>query len=384
MLAFKILRIVIVWSFASQMGKNEQPVPKLSVVMATFNRAETIRMTLARLADQTLDPASYEVIVVDDGSPDNTREVAEEWLAKANFRMRYIHHGNHGPGYTQNRGIEVAEAPIVLLMADDILMTPGALAAHLAVHEAHPAAEVAVLGQVLQSPKLDQSVFLRHWDPFRFGALAGKIELPYYRFWACNISAKRDFLMRYGPFSEHKGRGGAAAHEDPELGYKLHQGGLRILYGPEALGYHHHVVTLEGAARRRYMQGLNFGEFRRLSPAPEIPVAYHVLSWSTLRDHFRALFGPRRAYLEAEDRRITTLLARHLARALVFNRLTVTLLWEPLLHRAENNQFLAGKVSSEMYRGLLFHHFLRGVRDGDRRFGQSHNVTQTSISGTPA
>src|SRR6266581_3860810 len=73
---------------------------KLSVVLATYNRAETLRDTLHHLADQELDPTCYEVIVIDDGSPDHTRKVVEEALPVVPFKMTYLHHANRGPGYT--------------------------------------------------------------------------------------------------------------------------------------------------------------------------------------------------------------------------------------------------------------------------------------------
>src|SRR5712692_2442761 len=174
----------------------------LSVVLATYNRAETLRETLRHLAAQELDPAEYEVIVVDDGSPDHTRAVVEEWQARAPFRLTYLHHSNRGAGYTQNRGLKAAQAPIVLLMADVIFRLPPALKTHLAMHMAHPEQEVAVLGRVDEShlamhvPHPEQegavrdradetrrvadSVFLRHWDKFKMAALAGTRELPYY------------------------------------------------------------------------------------------------------------------------------------------------------------------------------------------------------------
>jgi glycosyltransferase involved in cell wall biosynthesis len=344
---------------------------RLSVVMATYNRAETIRETLRHLADQSLDPTQYEVIVIDDGSPDHTRVVVDEWMDRAPFKLTYLHHANRGPGYTENRGLEAARAPVVLLMADDIFMAHDTLAAHLAMHDAHPEPEVAVLGRVEQSPTLDGNLFLRTWDPFRFSAFAGQTELPYYRFWACNISVKRDFVMRYGPFREQRGRAGAAAHEDPELGYRLSRGGLRIVYGPAALGHHHHVVTFEQACKRRYMQGMNFGEFRRLTAVPEIPVAYHVLTWRTFPDHLRAWFGPRRRYLTGTDRNPAGLLLWHLARMCVFNGPATRMLWEPLLRQAEHRPALAKLVNRELYRGVLFHHFLSGCRDGDRRFDRA-------------
>jgi glycosyltransferase involved in cell wall biosynthesis len=271
---------------------------KLSVVMATYNRAATLRETINHLADQELPPENYEVIISDDCSPDDTRRVVEEAAGAVPFALRYLTHSpNQAPGYTQNRGLEVAKAPIVLLMADDIFMAPGALKAHVAAHEAHPEPEVAVLGRVLQSPKLDQSIFIKTWDPFRFHDLEGLTEVPYHRFWACNISAKRELVMQCGGFRERRGRAGAASHEDPELGYRLHRRGMRILYSSEALGSHYHVVSFENACKRKYEMGLNFGEFQGSVPEPEIAVAYHVLNRHTLRDHLEAWRGPRREYL---------------------------------------------------------------------------------------
>jgi glycosyltransferase involved in cell wall biosynthesis len=339
---------------------------ELSVVMATYNRAETLKETIRHLSEQDLDPASFEVIVIDDGSPDNTREVVEAWMRDARFRLRYLHHSNHGPGYSQNRGLEVAEAPLVLLMADDILMSPGALSAHLAMHEAYPKLEVAVLGQVVQPPHLDKSVFLRIWDPFCFRDMRGLKELPYYRFWACNISAKRNFLIQNGMFLERRGRGGAASHEDAALGYRLSRAGLRILYCPEALAHHHHVVSLETACRRAYEQGVNFPDFRAYVGQPEIAVAYHVLGGSTLGDHFRTWFGPRRRYLLGGDRNPPALIVHYALRLALFNSFTLRFLWMPLVAWAEIEPAVARHMRPVFYRGIIACNFFKGCREAEK------------------
>jgi hypothetical protein len=301
-----------------------------------------------------------------------------------------VHHSNQGAGYTQNRGLEAARAPIVLLMADDIFMLPQALKSHLAMHMANPEPEVAVLGrvdeshlamqmasrepeaapdgQVAGSPGVGDSMFLRNWDKFGMGRWAGTRELPYYMFWVNNISAKRDFVLRHGPFREQSGRAGPAAHHDIVLGYRLSRFGLRILYSEEARGLHCHPTTFEAACRRRYMEGLNFGELQHYAPAPEIPVVYHVLNWRTLADHARSVFGPRRRFLPAHDRNPAALLMRHVARACIFNFLTVPLLWERLVRMAEEKPAIARLMNSQIYRFILYHHFLRGCRDGYRRY----------------
>lgn len=339
---------------------------KISVVMATYNRADILPVTIDHLARQTLAPASYEVIIVDDGSTDGTQQVVEQKSQQAPFRLTYLHHTNRGPGYTQNRGIREAQAPLVLLMADDIFLSAHGLQAHLDCHAQHPAEEAAVLGQVVQSPELEQSVFLRHWNPFRFSDFDGCEELPYYMFWACNISFKKAFMTAHGMFRDRMGPAGPAAHEDAELGCRLHQHGLRIYYDKEAVGYHHHVETLEGTIRRSYQRGQNWREFYGQVHQPELAIRYRTYNLGFLIRQFRSLTGPRAKYLVGKDKSVASLIYRYLMRLLVFNRLTVPYLWQPLLRHAEHSRFTARFMHDRYYRGVIVYYFLQGCRDESR------------------
>jgi hypothetical protein len=209
---------------------------------------------------------------------------------------------------------------------------------------------------------------LRKWDPFRFGRFDGQTQLPYYRFWACNISVGRDFVLSAGGFREHRGRGGPQAHEDPELGYRLQKLGMQLYYCTEALGYHYHLVSWENACKRKYEAGLNFAEFQSYVPEPEIAPAYHVLRRCTLLDHLRTWVGQRRQFLSPADRNPLSVLGRHLIREVTFNRFTVPFLWERLIRGAERNRLLAALANREIYRGVLFHNFLQGCRNADHKF----------------
>src|SRR5258708_36999099 len=113
-----------------------------------------------------------------------------------------------------------------------MFLPPEALKAHLETHKAHPEKEVGVLGPIAMSPTLDQSVFQRKWDrvPPRFASMK---EVPYYKFWACNVSAKRGFVLRHGRMPETIAPCGALAHQDTELGSNLSHHGLRILACPD-------------------------------------------------------------------------------------------------------------------------------------------------------
>ncbi len=239
--------------------------PKISVVVATFKRAPILARTLDHIVKQQYDPAAFEVIVVDDGSEDGTDAVVHAAAASAPVAIHYLSHENRGPGYTQNRGIRAARGEIVLLLADDIFLTPGALEAHMRRHDSYPDPRVAVLGNAVQSPELDGTGFLRRWDAFGMNRFDHLEELPYFLFWAFNLSFKREFMLSHGMFREALGRGGPPAHEDTELGYRLHRRGMVLLFAKEALGYHYHPSTLRQAARRYYERGLNY---RFLSSGP--------------------------------------------------------------------------------------------------------------------
>lgn len=340
---------------------------QISVVVATFRRADVLRKTLEHLARQDLPPEQFEVIVVDDGSPDNTPEVVAAITPQLPYTIRFLRHENRGPGYTQNRGIEQARAPVVLLLADDIFLEPAALRAHLEQHRLHDGLAVAVLGKVVQSPELTQTVFLKKWDPFRFNALEDLEELPAYRFFAMNISVKRDFLLRNGLYLEHRGRGGPSCMEDLELGVRLKQFGLRLYYSKAALAKHYHVVTMDQAITRWHERGLNYGEFRRHAPLPELTVHFHLLNRHTAREYFSVLRGPNS--FQGREKKIAWHLLWHAGRLLVLNAWTVPLFWRPLFDLAEKYATVASLVKPSMYRAFLYYHFLRGVRDGRRIFG---------------
>lgn len=345
------------------MVESESRRPKISVTVPTYNRAETFRRTLAHFANQELDGGEYEVVIVDDGSSDDTRTVVEQWMAQAPCRVQYIRQSNHGPGYSYNRAFEAAEAPIVLLVADDILLSPEALKEHVEMHRLHPQEEVAIFGRTEISPEL-QSVFLRKFDRIRCSDFDSGKELPWYQFWGCNISAKRDFVLRYGGMPEEVGVGGAIAHQDRVLGHRLMQGGLRILYSPAALAFHHHDMTFDQMCRFQYKQGESFNQTRIWVNEPELSVACHFWDISTVGDHLRVWFGPRRNLVPPSDRNPVLLLGRYLLRGLAFNALTVNFFWTPLAKRAERSPAIAGLMRPRFYRSIIAYHTYRGYRKG--------------------
>ena len=346
-----------------------QRQPELSIVMATYNRVDTLRRTLDYLAKQDLDPALFEVIIADDASPDNTQQVVEEMVTCLPYKFTYYRNNeNRGPGFTQNRGIELACAPVVMIMTDDVFMEPHAVRAHLEYHQKHPEIEYAALGQVVESTELRDTALMRNWDPFRFSALEGAEKLPFYMFWACNISFKRELMVKHGMFREHRGRGGPVAFEDLEVGYRLSRHGMKLFYLPEAKAHHYHLYTIEQGIARWYERGLNFDEFRQYVPDPIMVVYFHVLNRHTLFEYKQALQGPNPFH--GKEKSFAWHVIRELIRRLVLNRLTATLIWRRFLDAAEKSRFIERFATRQVYRMFFYYQFLRGVSDGYRRFGK--------------
>ena len=95
--------------------------PRFSVVIPTHNRLDFLKQALSSVWTQTF--TDYEVVVVDDGSTDGTRD----WLAAQGKRIRAIRQPNRGPGAARNFGAREAQGNYVALLDSDDLWFPWTL-----------------------------------------------------------------------------------------------------------------------------------------------------------------------------------------------------------------------------------------------------------------
>lgn len=111
-----------------------QPARRVSIIMPTHNRAHLIGESIVSALRQSLAP--FEIIVVDDGSTDQTPEV----VGSFQDRVTMLRQENAGKSAAMNRAIAAARGDYLLVLDDDDLLPDGALAAHVAALEAAPAA----------------------------------------------------------------------------------------------------------------------------------------------------------------------------------------------------------------------------------------------------
>lgn len=108
--------------------------PLVSVIIPTHNRARYLGLAIDSVLKQTFD--DYEVIVIDDGSTDGTRDVVREYGGS----VRYLHQENSGVGAARNAGIEAAKGEWITFLDDDDEWLPGYLAFQTASALQNPAA----------------------------------------------------------------------------------------------------------------------------------------------------------------------------------------------------------------------------------------------------
>lgn len=94
---------------------------KLSVIIPTYNRSNSLDRTLETLVSQTIGTDNYEILVVDNNSTDNTAEVIKTWEKNTNGLVHYLQETRPGAHYARNGAVKYAKGDILYFTDDDIL-----------------------------------------------------------------------------------------------------------------------------------------------------------------------------------------------------------------------------------------------------------------------
>lgn len=116
-------------------GESANEAPLVSVVIASYNSADTIAATLASVQHQT--HTAWELLVIDDGSTDCSPDIVTRF-ADADPRIKLIRQPNAGPSVARNRGVSEARGRYVAFLDSDDVWSPGHLALTTSALEANP------------------------------------------------------------------------------------------------------------------------------------------------------------------------------------------------------------------------------------------------------
>ena len=217
----------------------------LSLIIATYNRAEQLMLTLGSVATQSHPAQRWECIVVDNNSKDDTRQRVEAFAAEhPELNIRYVFEQNQGLSYARNRGIEEANAEILAFVDDDETIVEDFVAAYVELFTknaqamsaggkivAHyPTGRPRWMSKYAEQPIANPMDFGQRVMPFPKGRIPG----------GGNMAMRRSVFERIGVFDTTLGRTGKSliGGEESDLFERMASLDMKCYYVPRAVMYH--------------------------------------------------------------------------------------------------------------------------------------------------
>ncbi|MCP3144177.1 glycosyltransferase family 2 protein [Pyxidicoccus xibeiensis] len=232
-------------------------MPFFSIVIPTYNRARLLEQTLASVFAQ--EEPDYEVLVVDDGSSDDTLET----LARHGERVRVFQQRNAGPGAARNLGIQEARGEYVAFLDSDDLWFPWTLATFRRVLREGGASVVMATPVDFSHPEELAGVTRAPLQVLRFADYLASAADRTPRT-ACAVVVRTEALRRVGGFTPLR-----MSAEDYDLLYRLGtEPGFAWVRAPVTLGYRKHAGSTSTSLESHHRGTLYQLEQERLGRYP--------------------------------------------------------------------------------------------------------------------
>jgi glycosyltransferase involved in cell wall biosynthesis len=236
---------------------------RLSVIVCTKNRARNITPCLDSIAAafSLAAPLDAEIVIVDNGSTDNTAAVIDGW-AKANaVPVQALSQPRPGRSRALNLALRATKGNVLAFTDDDCRLHPE----HVNDLLRHDAADTDLvlrggrveLGDPTDLPfTVNTSPTLKRWslalNSTRYDGIAGELN-------GCNLTMRRELIERLGPFDENFGPGSRMGScDDAEYMFRAYVNGITLEYVPDMTVFHHHGRKTRDEGRalfRRYAIG---------------------------------------------------------------------------------------------------------------------------------
>lgn len=247
----------------------------ISVIICTHNRGQVFEETVRSFLECHTDGIDHELLLVDNNSPDGTREIAER-LAAMNSRIRYVMEPQEGLSHARNKGVHVSVGEIVAFADDDVYFSPFWLTALDSAFKRR--ADIACIGgRVVPCFEADRPSWIEDeilwiYGVTRYGDLEREIlppEVPI----GCNMAFRRSVFEQIGVFYTSLGRtpGSLLSGEDDHIMHRIANAGLKTLYSPEARVSHRISptrLTRQWVLSRFYWGGVSVVALRQVSDDP--------------------------------------------------------------------------------------------------------------------
>ncbi len=195
-----------------------------TIQLCTYNRAALLERVLDACFEQTVADGTYEVVLVNDGSTDETQSVIERARGRARCAFTVVEQQNSGLAKGRNAGIARARGERIVFIDDDVLPLPNFVEEHLRSHREHPLA--IVRGGAINVENFDD-LPAPIWNVTNY---SGNY------FWTTNVSVPLKTIRAIGGFNESFAEYG---WEDIDVGLRLRFAGVKAVFNKRALAYHY-------------------------------------------------------------------------------------------------------------------------------------------------
>jgi glycosyltransferase involved in cell wall biosynthesis len=211
---------------------------KLSVVVCTRNRAHAIGACLDSIAKSLslAQPLDAEIVVVDNGSEDETAAVVRGWSGACDFPVNLVHESRKGLAIAHNCGFRAARGELLVFTDDDCRLDERYVLNALR-YDAEDKELVLRGGRVELGDPADLPLTIKT-DPtprrWNIAMRSARHECLGNCLHGCNMMMRRALLERVGPWDER------SPGDEVDLIYRCYIVGITIEYAPEIVLYHHH------------------------------------------------------------------------------------------------------------------------------------------------
>jgi glycosyltransferase involved in cell wall biosynthesis len=242
--------------------------PDISVVIPTYNRCSLLKECLQSLEKQTYPCELFEVIVVDDGSHDETPMFLKEFTSRSNLKLLNVRQENKGPAAARNAGIRLAQGDRIVFIDDDCLPTPDWLKEITSGYSNNvggmggrilPMQSNTWIGRYCHHKRIHET------PAFKDGSIDYLI--------TANASFSRKALVEAEGFDEQYRYPGG---EDPDLSRRIRALGYVLTYNEAAIVYHRHRETLGTLIRTYYRYGVGESISYRKRKAGRSPIVNQI------------------------------------------------------------------------------------------------------------
>ena len=214
----------------------------ISVVVPARNAEQTIGECLESLLTQSEPRERYEVIVVDDGSTDDTRQVVQR------YEVTLLDQPHEGPAAARNRGVAASQGEVVLFTDADCVPAPDWIEEMLRPFEGQDVVGVKGAYRTRQRGVLPRFVQCEYEE--RYERMARLKQIDFVDTYSAGY--RRQIFLAEGGFDTAYPN---ASVEDQEFSFRLAERGYKMVFTPKAIVYHRHPETVRAYLRRKFNIG---------------------------------------------------------------------------------------------------------------------------------